>query len=142
METNVGKSLTTIIQVLNTGEGDVEIKFNSKSLKEYEDALAMLELMKRRGYAICVDMGDGSWQRAEDINLRDGMYVLRAIDPVEIVPKITDRDDSTGSVTIETPVEEVEKAVGTIYRGRGRTKKIEKPIAGTRAVAVARSAGG
>lgn len=111
------------LAVLNTGAGDILVTFNEHNNDETEQAIAMLLDMQRRGYAILVRQDDGSYARAVSINRETKSYV--------VMPPSSAPVPAMEAATEQAPA-----------RKRGRPKRIEQPIKGRRAVAVARSAGG
>jgi hypothetical protein len=116
---------TGSLAILNTGAGDILVSFNDHDDAEADRAIAMLEDMQRRGYAIMVRQDDGTYTRAVAINRATKSYVVL---PPRTAP--VEAGDAPGA---DTPAP----------RRRGRPRKgAEQPIKGRRAVAVARSAGG
>lgn len=103
--------MTGELSVLNTGYGDIRVTFNDQDDEETNKALQMLEDMQQRGYAIMVELPDGTYQRAERIDRQTKSYVL-------VPPKAARRG------------------------AKKRDVEVRQPIARTRAVGVARSAGG
>ena len=108
------------LTIPNVGLGDIRITFNDQSPDEVDKAIKMLTDMQKRGYAILVQLEDGTYARAESIDASRKVYII---------------GDYSPSPTVETTdAAEVPK--------RGRRPKRELPIASTKAVGVARSAGG
>jgi hypothetical protein len=116
--------MTGSLAVLNTGAGDIVVTFDDHSERETDDAIAMLEDMQRRGYAILVRQEDGTYTRALSIDRATKSYVVQA--PASVV-SADEPLDSTAAPT----------------KGRrGRQPRRTLPVREHKAVAVARSAGG
>lgn len=118
------------LRTLNTGEGDVVITFeNETDDLIIERAVAMLQDMQKRGYAILVKQPDGTWARAKGIHGGHKTYMVDLTDPDPTDPSTTPTPSSAST----------DPAPGR--RGR-RARTVEQPIATSEAVGVARSAGG
>ena len=130
MDLNTSLLATGSLSVLNVGAGDIEVRFNPHQPEEVERALKMLKDMQRRGYAILVKQGDGSYARAIEIDEKTSCYVISEEVPVETAAP---PDVEAAAAADEPPV---------APRRRGRPPKKQQPIAGSHAVGVARSAGG
>lgn len=111
--------MSGLLTVLNVGAGDIEVRFNAHQPEETARAIAMLKDMQTRGYAILVKQEDGSYARAVEIDAERALYIISG----EPAPPIAETQP------VETP------------KRRGRPRR-SQPIAGSRAVGVARSAGG
>lgn len=112
------------LNVLNVGAGDIEITFDRHDSEDRDRALRMLHDMQRRGYAILVKLDDGTYVRAERIDLNRGRYVVQ-------MP-----EDATleGSEPEAPPKKQ---------RGRPRGKQRRSvDVTAAQATGVARSAGG
>lgn len=108
------------LAVLNVGAGDIKVVFNQADTGETKKAIRMLKDMQQRGYAIMVQLPDQTYVRAKRI------------------------DESTNSYVIVVPDEMViEEAVPVLKKRHKRGgKQVKVPIRKSRAVGVARSAGG
>lgn len=113
--------MTGILSVLNVGAGDIRVTFNQHDRGERDKALAMLQDMQKRGYAILVQLDDGTYVRAKEIDAARGCYIVQLPDG--------------GSHEAAEPVEPAPKR-------RGRPRKVAIPVTKARATGVARSAGG
>lgn len=116
------------LHVLNTGGGDITVAFNHLDAAERATALRMLKDMQTRGYAILVQMEDGTYTRAIEVDAERGKYVVRVPDeePATAAPR-TGMDDGPALLA---------------KRQRGRPRKQQIDVGKARAVSVARSAGG
>lgn len=112
------------LSVLNVGAGDIRVTFNNTDRGEIKKAVGMLTDMMARGYAVLVELPDGSYTRVTEVDASRGRYVITLPDDVQ-----------------DPPDAEVVKP----RRGRPKGKKgrtISVPVRTSRAVGVARSAGG
>lgn len=117
-----------MLSVLNTGVGDIQVTFNQHDTGELEKDIRMLTDMQSRGYAILVQLEDGTYVRATEIDATRGRYIVQL--PAADVAK-------AGPDAIVEPVRR--------KRGRPRksdTVRVSVPVEKTRATGVARSAGG
>lgn len=69
--------VTGMLSILNTGEGDIEVRFTDASDDEVDRAVKMLRDMQDRGYAIMVRLEDGSHVRAQSIDAKTREYVIK-----------------------------------------------------------------
>ncbi len=126
------------VGILNVGAGDIVLTFDKNNPAERIRAGRIVKDMLRRGYALLVEVerdGEKCFERALDFDEKTAAYIIADFDPA-IKPQVDVEDEhgkngSTADAPKETPT-----------RGRrgGRRKKVD--AAGTRAVAVGRSAGG
>jgi hypothetical protein len=112
--------MTGELCVLNVGAGDIKVVFNEHDEAERAKAIRMLTDMQQRGYAILVELTDGSYTRAEAIDASRGRYVVTVPDDAEVPAH----------------------AEPVPTRRRGRPRKVSIPVERAKAVGVARSAGG
>ena len=135
--------MTGSLSVLNVGAGDIEVIFNQHDRGEAERAVAMLKDMQARGYAILVRDAEGAYQRAVAIDTTRGRYIVTVPATSEIP---ADAEVVTCACGCGSAVTQGKTWVrGHQSRGRNaRSKgtKVSVPIAGRKAVGVARSAGG
>lgn len=111
------------LSVLNVGAGDIKVVFNHADEGESKKAIKMLTDMQARGYAILVELPDGSYTRVTQVDTTRGRYVITVPDEVTLPA-------------------EAEPVVAKGKRGRKAGRKVSVPVRGTKAVGVARSAGG
>ena len=110
--------MTGSLTVLNVGAGDIEVRFNAHQPEETQRAIAMLQDMQMRGYAILVKQEDGSYARAVSIDAERALYIISG--------------EATPPIVVDAE---------PVRRRRGRPRK-SQAIAGSHAVGVGRSAGG
>lgn len=109
------------LNVLNVGAGDIKVVFNEGDEAETSKAIKMLKDMQARGYLIAVELPDGTYTRAVDIDATRNRYIITVPDEMPLPPQ---------AELVAEP------------RRRGRRRKASVPVTGARAVGVARSAGG
>lgn len=119
--THTGGSLS----ILNVGAGDIHITFETGDPDEVRNAVSMLLDMQKRGYAILVAMPDGTYARAQSIDGQRGDYIVRT------------NNDTSEPGPGSLPGDDQPKK-----RSGRRSRDVRLPVTGTRAVGVARSAGG
>lgn len=114
------------VSVLNVGAGDISVTFNSLDEAEGRKAVRMLTDMVRRGYAVCLQLPDGTYQRVTEVDAAHGRYVVQ-------IPEADPLPDGMA--------EEPER---TRRRGKAarKTRSVSQPISQGKAVGIARSAGG
>lgn len=113
------ESPTGLLEVLNVGLGDLKVTFNKHDAAETAKARRMIEKLMRDGYAILVAGTDGTYSRVQGFDPATDSYI------------VAEETTSAG----ETPAAPTGKR-----RGRPPTKKVSAH--GSKAVAVARTAGG
>lgn len=155
------------VSILNVGAGDTKLSFDSKNPAERIRAARIVRDMLRRGYALLVEVeqpdGTKAFQRALDFDENAAEYIIADYDPSYAVetarpapreyvsPPRYGAADHQGETTTHEEASEAqaagaetsaaEPAAPAAPRRRGRpTRRL--PAASTRAVAVARSAGG
>jgi hypothetical protein len=116
--------MTGSLNVLNVGAGDIKLVFNQADSREAKKAIKMLTDMRDRGYAIMIELPDGSYTRATEIDASRGRYVITLPEDMELPPEA-----------------EVVPTKGKNGRRNG-SRKVSVPVARTRAHGIARSAGG
>lgn len=82
MQTN--QKETPGIDVLNTGYGDFELRFNPDSPEEVEKAKQTITDMLKRGYAIFIKQGDQTF-RVRKFDPDKNVYIIGST-PAEEVP--------------------------------------------------------
>lgn len=106
------------LSILNVGDGDTKITFDKDKPEERERACRIVADMLKLGYAIMVKDADGKWTRAVGFDPETAEYLVSA--------------EPTDEAAVQKPTKKVK---------RGRAAK-RLPASTTRAVGVARSAGG
>lgn len=127
------------IGILNVGAGDTKLTFDPEKSEERKRAAAAVTEMLKLGFAILVQVGekDGKplFTRAEAFDPETCEYIIIGTPPEEIdIPgKTVEGADKPGAGL----------GNGQPLKGkRGRQPKVRVPAHSTRAVSVARSAGG
>jgi len=149
------------VGILNIGAGDTKLTFDKSNPVESVRAARIVRDMLRRGYALLVEVekdGKKIFRRAEDFDEETCEYIIADFDPIAAQPEpqksIADRvlqgfvdkpEADDGEAVGENEGEATAAAAPTApYTNRtgkrGRPRKIHAST--TRAVAVARSAGG
>lgn len=115
------------LAILNCSDGDTRITFDSNNPDEIERARHVVEDMLRRGYCIAVEVG-GKMERASGFDASQNAYVVTS--------SATPILKGGAEAEADEPKETGRKAPAR----RGNTSRV--PARGTRAVAVAPTAGG
>lgn len=125
-EAEFGVFCPGVLDVLSIGHGDVKLTLDTGDPEDVERARQLIEEMLRKGYSIFVDTDDGPTK-------------VQSFNPKRMSYSIVD----TTANALPAPPET--KALGPgpqpAKPKRGRPKK-EIPVAGSRATAVGRTAGG
>lgn len=129
-----------IVQILNVGAGDIEVRFNQHQPEERARAIKMLQDMQHRGYAILIRLPDGSYTRALEVDAERGCYIISDPPIPRARPAALGAGDDDGPEVESVPLPPVE-AEAVMPRRRGRPRK-SVPMEGTTVTGVARSAGG
>jgi hypothetical protein len=133
--------MTGSLSVLNVGAGDITITFNNDDLVETNKALGMLKEMLKRGYLIAIQLPDGSYTRAREIDAMRGRYIIVIPDTVPAPPQAEPVHD-TCACGCGRPVSAGKRWVrGHHNRGRG-VRTMSVPVSTSTAIGVGRSAGG
>lgn len=118
---------TGTISVFNTGAGDIALSFNTMNEQERADALKMLTDMQQRGYAILLQLDDGSYVRAVEVDASRGRYIIQLPSDLPVAAA------GQGAAEDAAPKK----------RGRPKgSRRVSVPIETSRVTGVARSAGG
>lgn len=119
------------LAILNVGTGDTKLSFDKEKPEERERACRIVMDMLKRGFAILVEVQVGDetlYRRAKAFDPETCEYIV-AGDP-----------ESETELELHPDVTPPAAPERTGKRGRGRTRRV--PADGTKAVSVARSAGG
>jgi hypothetical protein len=143
------------LAILNVAGGDVKVSFDKSNPQETIRAKRIVRDMLHRGYALLVEVerdGEKRFERALDFNEETNEYIIADFDPITSPVQEWQRASEEGyeagmkeggsdgeSVPEENVGQKPEAEPRPTRRGRYR-KAV--PASGTRAVAVARSAGG
>jgi len=140
------------VAVLNVGQGDTKLTFDKSNPAEVIRAGRIVKDMLRRGYALLVEVerdGVKKFERALDFDESKAEYIIADFDPVtaekadqaEAAAAAASQEASNGTETI-APARAGggETAAQAPASRRGRRRGVD--AGSTRAVAVARTAGG
>lgn len=140
--------MSGVVGILNVGAGDTKLTFDRNNPAECIRAARIVKDMLRRGYALLVDRGDGTYQRAHDFDDATCEYIIADLDPE--VAREADKEALHGEVgKPEATSANAPQSDGkgsrkggskTGPRGRRGGKRIS--AGSTKAVAVGRTAGG
>lgn len=145
MVTSEGRANATgMLSVLNVGAGDIKVVFNKDNPLETAKAIRMLTDMQRRGYLIAVELPDGSYARATEIDALHARYIITVPDEA-VLPAEAERHCACGCGSV-IAAGKTWKA-GHHRRGKAgvkgaRSVRVSVPMHRARAIGVARSAGG
>lgn len=137
------------VSILNVGHGDTKLTFDKDNAAECIRAARIVKDMLRRGYALLVEVeqpdGTKKFQRAYDFIEGTCEYIIA--DMNVYVPSeqeaTPDDNSSDDGIATELAASAASEAAATRPQPRGRKVRTKRVGAsGTRAVAVARSAGG
>ncbi len=119
------------VQILNVGEGDLTLSFDKKNPEEVERARKIIEDMLKRGYALLVQVGTKKgipvYQRATGFDPKTCEYIVAS--------------SAEESVDIGKEIEGMRTTASSGKPSKRKTKT-RVPADKTRAVSVARTAGG
>ena len=138
---NMGK-----LEILNVSEGDIKIVFDKNNPAETIRAKRYIKDMLRRGYALLIELEDGTHTRALDFDENKECYIIADFDASYQETSSTIDEILLGKSeekTKEIKNEQIEAADAkepTIKKTKQGRKSI--PIQKANAVAVAPSAGG
>ncbi len=117
------------IDILNTGAGHTEIRFDNGDPLELERAKRIITDMLRRGYVLFVEMGDKKLSRVQAFDAERGVYIIADLGEPPESPVEVAGVDETGAQVIER-------------RKPGRPRNTEVSMTKVKATAIGRSAGG
>lgn len=128
-----------VLEVLSIGKGDLKLTLGNDP-DDVEKAQAVIEEMLRKGYAIFVETDDGP-SRVQRFNPKRMTYIIAELAPGNTLPS---GPAPPAALTTGTAVK-ADEVIAPKRRGRPpgkRTREREVPVAGSRATAVGRTAGG
>lgn len=128
------------VAILNVSAGDTKLTFDPNNPAETERASKTVKDMLRRGYAILIEAGKDKktgeplYRRAHDFDPETNEYIIAGAPADEPEEQNGDTTAGNGDAGPDKPA----------ARGRrgGRKSTTRVPAEGTKAVAVARTAGG
>lgn len=134
--------MTGRLSVLNVGVGDIKVSFNQANKPESAKAVRMLIDMRDRGYAIMVELPDGSYTRAVDIDASRGRYVVVVPDDAQAqaLPQAEPVTCACGCGGTVAPGTKWKR--GHARKGRRGPRRVSVPAESVNATGIARSAGG
>lgn len=138
--------MTGTVGILNVGAGDTKLVFDPANSQDCIRAARIVKDMIRRGYALLIEVvqsdGTKQYQRAYDFKEDSFEYIVADFDPV--VAQTEDVEEEAPQVGVELAAGDGGQSLATPPRKSGRKGSRTKRVSatGTKAVAVARSAGG
>lgn len=134
---------TTIgtVGVLSVGDGDIKLSFDRNNPAERIRAARMVRDMLRRGYALLIEVEPGKYQRAIDFKDDICEYVIADLDP-EIAAAHDTKEEQDGEQNEAETHGAPAAPAGAAAPAKRKYTKRTIPAESTRAVAVARTAGG
>jgi hypothetical protein len=128
------------VGILNVGAGDTKLTFDPKNPSEVKRSAKIVKDMIRRGFVLLIEVGrDGEepiYKRARDFDENTCEYIIAGEISDEAAPSTygANRDQEQASPTLRA---------GKATKRREKDRPAERvPASRTRAVAVARTAGG
>jgi len=137
METTTQPGMEPGIDILSTGSGHIEIRFDGKDPMEVERASRIIQDMLKRGYALFIHEGE-TVVKVQSFDPAKNVYIVADGPLVAGTPEQAQEKTSEPASEL-TPAEQ---AAGDAPRKRGRYKKREVKVTEARATAVGRTAGG
>lgn len=126
-EAEFGVFCPGVLEVLSIGHGDVKLTLDTGDPEDVERARRLVEEMLRKGYSIFVDTDDGP-TKVKEFNPRRMTYSIVDVPGNELAAAPEPKALGPGAPPAK--------------RSRKRASTREVPVAGSRATAVGRSAGG
>lgn len=130
MEAEIEVVCPGMLEVLSVGKGDIKLTIGGDDPEETDKARLIIEEMLRKGYGIFVETDDGL-SRVKGFNPKRMTYVIAEV----VGPELPAAPERAALPAGPAPAK----------RGPGRPRKVvdkEVPVAGSRAKAVGRTAGG
>lgn len=125
------------VGILNVGAGDTKLVFDNANPDETAKSAAIVKDMIRRGFVLLIEVGKDEkgpiYRRAHDFDQGTAEYIIAGTASPETMEKETDEQEQAG-----TP----QRSRKAAPRRTGRRTSERVPATSTRAVAVARTAGG
>lgn len=116
------------VGILNVGAGDTKLTFDPSKPDEVKKSARIVKDMIRRGFVLLIEVGSNEkgpiYQRARDFDETTSEYII------------------AGTVSDMEQDDEQKPASPPRSRPKGKTKPVRIPASSTKAVAVARTAGG
>ena len=146
--------MTGTIGILSVGAGDTRLTFDKDNPVESIRSARIVTDMLRRGYALLIEVDDGqggkAFQRVTRFREDTAEYIIADFDPVQAAAANLQETQKYGEEQEVAPTTNDAAGSSTSHQSpapkrRGSpAKAVERaiPAAGTRGVAIARSAGG
>jgi hypothetical protein len=133
-----------MLDVLSIGKGDLKLSFDPENSDDTEKAKAVIEEMLRKGYSIFVETDVGP-ARVQRFSAERMAYIITELAPGNVLPSGPAPSPALapGDVIVDAEVlEDVEGPQEGSIPNPKKTVEKEVPVAGSRATAVGRTAGG
>lgn len=132
------------LAILNVGDGDTKLSFDPKNPAERIRAARIVADMLKRGYALLIQLPDGSYTRCLEFREDVCEYVIADFDPVTAEEHDAQEEQHNGDQQGKASEGSAPAAAAAdAPRKRGRPRKVTSiPAGSARAVAVAPTAGG
>jgi hypothetical protein len=131
--------MTGEVGILNVGAGDTKLVFDPKKPDEVARSAQIVKDMIRRGFVLLIEVGQDEkgpiYRRAHDFDEATAEYIIAGVASDESTTTEKPAHD-------EKPASPPKKGRATAPRPRKRRTSERIPASSTRAVAVARTAGG
>lgn len=128
--------MTGELSILAVGHGDTKLTFDPKKPDEAKRSAEIVDDMLKRGYVILIQIGEDEkgpiYRRAKGFDPEVAEYIV-AGDPII-------EDQSKERASVKRPAKKAQKGRKTAARRTSKTTRI--PAERTKAVAIARTAGG
>jgi hypothetical protein len=132
------------VALLNVGDGDTKLSFDPKNPAERIRAARIVADMLKRGYALLIQLPDGSFTRCLEFREDVCEYVIADFDPITAAANDAqeEQDANQQGQAGEGSAPAAGAQAPSKRRGRRPAATVAIPAAGARAVAVAPTAGG
>lgn len=126
------------VGILNVGAGDTKLTFDPSKPDEVARSAQIVKDMIRRGFVLLIEVGqdekgEAIYKRAHDFDESTAEYIVAGVNELSTTEKAHDDEEQAGSPP---------RSRKAAPRRGGRRKSERVPASSTRAVAVARTAGG
>lgn len=130
--------MTGEVGILNVGAGDTKLTFDPKKPDEVKRSAQIVKDMIRRGFVLLIEVGqdekgEAIYKRAHDFDESTAEYIIAGT-------ASPDAPTTEETAHVEEPASPPKRGRKAAPRRTGRKERV--PATGTRAVAVARTAGG
>jgi hypothetical protein len=129
------------VALLNVGEGDTKLSFDPNNPAECIRAARIVKDMLKRGYALLIQLPDGTYTRCHAFREDVFAYVIADFDPITAAEHDAQEEQDGQQAEAGPAAAPGEVAQDKPRRGR-KPKTVSVAASSTRAVAVAPTAGG